>query len=195
MRGRTTGHQLYLKGAFLFQNMKLFCKFSFLFKLWSIEISKLQENLVILRQHNNFTRHYSYDWYSKNISDKSSHPGDGGVLVVVDAEEGSELQQELCANGGVAMDTSHQAYLGLGRFRLVWFVGNLQGPDGPVLHTLAQTRQNNACYYQFHCRLLPSGLFCNDTQTVIPTIWRRGFEVSHQGYRWAGSQPVRVLGQ
>lgn len=53
-----------------------------------------------------------------------THPGDGWVLPIVDTEEGSKLQQQLCAHWGVAMDPCYKTDLGLRWFSLSWFVGD-----------------------------------------------------------------------
>lgn len=39
------------------------------------------------------------------------------------------------------MDASHESDLGLGWFRHLGVVGDLQGPDSPELHTLTKARQ------------------------------------------------------
>lgn len=72
---------------------------------------------------------------------RCTHPGDGWVLAVVNTKQGSKLEQQLGAHRGVAVDTCHEADLGLGRLSLLWLVGDLQSPDGSELHALAQTRQ------------------------------------------------------
>lgn len=68
-----------------------------------------------------------------------THPGDGWVLAIVDTQEGSKLQQQLCAHGGIAMDPCYKTDLGLRRFSFLWFVGDFQSPNGSNLYTLAQT--------------------------------------------------------
>ena len=55
-----------------------------------------------------------------------THPGDDWVLAVVDTQEGSKLQQQLCAHWGIAMDPCYKADLGLRRFSFLWFIGDLQ---------------------------------------------------------------------
>lgn len=70
-----------------------------------------------------------------------THPGDGCILAVVDTQEGSKLQQQLCAHRGVTMDPCDKTDLGLRGFSLSWFVRDFKGPNGSNLHTLAQTRQ------------------------------------------------------
>lgn len=69
-----------------------------------------------------------------------SHPSDGWVLSIVDTQEGSKLQQQLCAHRSVAMDPCYKTDLGLRGFSLCWFVGDFKSPYGPNLYTLAQTR-------------------------------------------------------
>lgn len=68
-----------------------------------------------------------------------THPGDDWVLAIVDTQEGSKLQQKLCAHWGIAMDPCYKADLGLRWFSFPWFVGDFQSPDSSKLHTLTQT--------------------------------------------------------
>lgn len=68
-----------------------------------------------------------------------AHLGDGWVLVIVDAQEGSELQQQLRAHGCIPMDPCHEADLWFRRLNFFWVVGYFQSPNSSELHTLAQT--------------------------------------------------------
>lgn len=67
------------------------------------------------------------------------HPSDVWVLAIVDTKEGCQLQQQRCAYWGISMNSCYKANLGLGWFRFLWFVGDFQSQNGPILYTLAQT--------------------------------------------------------
>lgn len=68
-----------------------------------------------------------------------THSCDGWVLAVVDAQEGSKLQQQLCAHWGIAMNSCYKADLGFRWFRFIWIVGDFQSQDGSKLYTPAQS--------------------------------------------------------
>lgn len=75
----------------------------------------------------------------KHNTSSNTYLGDGWIFAIVDAQEGSKLQQQLCAHWGIAMDPCYKADLGLRRFSFPWFVGDFQSPNGSKLYALAQT--------------------------------------------------------
>lgn len=73
------------------------------------------------------------------MSGSKTHSSDGRVFAVVDTQEGSKLQQQLCAHWGITMDPCYKADLGFRWFRFPRIVGDFQSPNGSKLYTLAQT--------------------------------------------------------
>lgn len=77
-----------------------------------------------------------YNWREPKPS--SPHLRNSRVLLVVHAKKFCQCQEQLRTDGGVSMNTSNEADLGLLRLGVVGLVGDLKGPDLTELNTLTQ---------------------------------------------------------